>query len=280
MPTVYPPRGAVVSDVKPVSTITTQFIALLKRAGLDVRDMRGHLPTHPTKKFETRDPAKLEGLCGHHTGGPMGDWRRFKAVADYHIGPNHVSSTGCPGILYTLGIAQGGEVCIFHDLDVKTWSQGTSEIPGDENADYLATLILGNFKSDDHEGGEPTIDQMLSFLAVCKVCRSMWGYAFDYTGHFQFGKPACPGATLEGIVRAAATHVVRDQVPINVVDGDTTTFWLQGALQSLGYDPGPVDGIPGPSTRSAVCSFQKDHGLVVDGVAGPITIAAIKEAQA
>ncbi|MBD3298718.1 MAG: hypothetical protein GF341_08695 [candidate division Zixibacteria bacterium] len=48
---------------------------------------------------------------------------------------------------------------------------------------------------------------------------------------------------------------------------------IQSILKDLGgpYDPGPVDGIYGPKTTQAVRNFQGDHGLAVDGVAGPNT---------
>jgi len=56
-----------------------------------------------------------------------------------------------------------------------------------------------------------------------------------------------------------------------------TTKWLQGALNNV-LSPSPnlvVDGIYGPRTRAAVEQFQKDHGLVIDGIAGAITQAAL-----
>ena len=40
---------------------------------------------------------------------------------------------------------------------------------------------------------------------------------------------------------------------------------LQRALRRLGYDPGPVDGIPGARTRAAIRAFQADAGLPVTG---------------
>jgi len=49
----------------------------------------------------------------------------------------------------------------------------------------------------------------------------------------------------------------------------------QAQLAQLGYYPGPVDGISGSATRSAVVAFQKVHGLVPDGIAGPLTRAAL-----
>jgi hypothetical protein len=39
----------------------------------------------------------------------------------------------------------------------------------------------------------------------------------------------------------------------------------QAHLSRLGYNPGPIDGIMGPKTRTAIEAFQRDHGLPVDG---------------
>lgn len=51
---------------------------------------------------------------------------------------------------------------------------------------------------------------------------------------------------------------------------------LQATLARLGYDPGPIDGIFGMLTEQGVRLFQARHGLVVDGVVGPATYAALK----
>jgi lysozyme family protein len=58
------------------------------------------------------------------------------------------------------------------------------------------------------------------------------------------------------------------------------TAWLQASLnKALTLDhPLTVDGNFGRLTRAAVMEFQKAHGLSVDGVAGPRTIAALAAA--
>ena len=52
---------------------------------------------------------------------------------------------------------------------------------------------------------------------------------------------------------------------------------LQEQLNKLGYNCGKVDGIFGSRTESAVKAFQKDNGLVVDGIAGSKTKAKLEE---
>lgn len=48
-------------------------------------------------------------------------------------------------------------------------------------------------------------------------------------------------------------------------------FVLQDALAALGYPWGGLDGVFGPGVRSSVMTFQRDHGLVADGVVGCLT---------
>lgn len=47
---------------------------------------------------------------------------------------------------------------------------------------------------------------------------------------------------------------------------------LQGCLGALGFDAGRVDGIFGPDTKRALDEFQRNIGIVVDGVCGPGTL--------
>lgn len=50
---------------------------------------------------------------------------------------------------------------------------------------------------------------------------------------------------------------------------------LQGFLICKGYNTGGLDGDFGNQTDAAVCAFQSDNGLYVDGVAGKATFAAL-----
>jgi len=54
---------------------------------------------------------------------------------------------------------------------------------------------------------------------------------------------------------------------------------VQERLDELGYSPGPLDGLYGVATMSAVIAFQRDHGLVPDGIVGKLTRAALRRAK-
>ena len=52
---------------------------------------------------------------------------------------------------------------------------------------------------------------------------------------------------------------------------------LQEALKALGYNPGPVDGVFGERTETAVKKFQQDREIAADGVAGRVMCINIDE---
>jgi 3D (Asp-Asp-Asp) domain-containing protein len=55
----------------------------------------------------------------------------------------------------------------------------------------------------------------------------------------------------------------------------TEVVQVQQALNSKGYWCGTADGILGPNTYAAVIRFQRDAGIGVDGIVGPITRQAL-----
>lgn len=63
--------------------------------------------------------------------------------------------------------------------------------------------------------------------------------------------------------------------------GEHDTAWLQHALNVLKVEGTPLleDGSYGRRTRFAVVAFQRTHGLDPDGIAGPLTTAALEAAS-
>src|SRR5579875_162969 len=68
--------------------------------------------------------------------------------------------------------------------------------------------------------------------------------------------------------------------PPTLTPGDTgpQVKLLQRALNALGYSVGKPDGDFGPVTKTAVEKFQLAKGLAADGVVGPQTLAALRQA--
>ncbi len=46
---------------------------------------------------------------------------------------------------------------------------------------------------------------------------------------------------------------------------------IQSLLSKIGYNPGPIDGAFGQQTQAAVVAFQRNNGLVADGIVGAAT---------
>jgi len=54
-----------------------------------------------------------------------------------------------------------------------------------------------------------------------------------------------------------------------------STAWIQQRLNDLGHYGLVVDGIYGPATTAAVADYQKNHGLQIDGIAGNQTVTSL-----
>lgn len=65
-----------------------------------------------------------------------------------------------------------------------------------------------------------------------------------------------------------------DAAAFRLGDHGKAVVEIQRALAASGYDIA-VDGDFGPATEAALRSYQKDHGLEVDGLAGPAVYQAL-----
>ena len=60
---------------------------------------------------------------------------------------------------------------------------------------------------------------------------------------------------------------------------NTSDMVMQARLKGLGYDPGPIDGLVDTQTKMALMRYQRDHGLLATGFAGPATRAHLMPAS-
>ena len=67
--------------------------------------------------------------------------------------------------------------------------------------------------------------------------------------------------------------------PATVAAVDDKVAVAQQRLLELGFEPGPVDGLMGPRTRSAVRSFQRKNALKASGRLDAATLTALFPAQ-
>lgn len=101
-------------------------------------------------------------------------------------------------------------------------------------------------------------------------------------------KPELRGAIPVGdYMRERVIHYLGGESPKPQTDrptlrrGDRGAFVadLQDQLADLNFQLGAVDGIFGGMTEEAVLGFQREHGLIADGIVGPRTWEAMRHAQ-
>ena len=83
-------------------------------------------------------------------------------------------------------------------------------------------------------------------------------------------------ATILMMISFPATALATERYQIlKIGDEDNYVSDLQTQLQTLGYFDHTVTGYFGTVTQQAVIDYQSEHGLVVDGKAGPNTLSSI-----
>ena len=127
------------------------------------RDGRNLLARNPEgQKWGSRHVGSIEGMCFHQAMGGS-----LSGIAKYHTGPkSHLKAGGVESIAYTFAIEPDGRIVLCNDFNKRPWSQGFRGRAGDENADFISTLVVGDFTAGDHKAGEPTTEQLMSGLIL------------------------------------------------------------------------------------------------------------------
>jgi len=132
------------------------------------------------------------------------------------------------------------------------------------------------------------VAEIRSMLASVGLLRPETGNEFDHEVERAVrGFQQRRGLLIDGVVGPATYHVLRGATyhlgsrPLaylvsSPVHGDDV-FALQDRLTELGYDAGRPDGMFGPKTEKALRNFQRDYGLVIDGICGPATVRALRQ---
>ena len=125
---------------------------------------------------------------------------------------------------------------------------------------------------------------LLSATLVVSACGSSTGDRAASGAGIGAGAGAVVGALtgltiLEGVLIGAAagglTGALTGEDLINLGDpiwaskdkpaNASAITRVQAGLARLNYNPGPVDGVQGTQTTTAIKEYQRDHGLTVDG---------------
>jgi membrane-bound lytic murein transglycosylase B len=155
------------------------------------------------------------------------------------------------------GVRWGREVMLPSDFDYSTAGL-------DQSRPLAEWRALGLRDTNGHELGDVDLDAAVlvpsghagpAFIVYDNFRALM---AWNRSEHFAL----VVGHLADRIAGAGRPHkapvhqatVTRDQM-----------LRLQERLNSLGYDSGRPDGIPGSATRSAIRDYERDHGLIPDG---------------
>ncbi|SFP85578.1 N-acetylmuramoyl-L-alanine amidase [Amycolatopsis arida] len=140
----------------------------------------------------------------------------------------------------------------------------------------------------------PDVAEIKSVLAALDLLPAENGNGHGRHAHFDLGMEQAVrafqqrrGLITDGVVgpatyralRGASYHLGSRPLAYLVsspVHGDDV-FALQDRLTELGYDVGRPDGVFGPQTERGLRNFQRDYGLVVDGICGPGVVRALRQ---
>jgi peptidoglycan hydrolase-like protein with peptidoglycan-binding domain len=89
-------------------------------------------------------------------------------------------------------------------------------------------------------------------------------------------------ASLFGAATLPATSQVKQSADIKNLNMDAVPNLgreiirkVQATLEAKGFDPGPIDGIAGPRTKTAIRNFQERYGMKASGEIDNQTLFAL-----
>lgn len=208
-------------------------------------DISRELPRHPTKRYKKRRLSRVNKIVVHTTDR---DWSIMQ-LAEFDIGPNHISDTGCAAITYHDVIMKQGTV--FHTLPYGE----VSHHAGGYNTGSVAVAMM--FQCTNPQTGKdsyhPTVNALKALTAHCgKLCLK-----FGLTPDRVFGHRELKGT---GWFRNKyGSKRLRKTCPGLKVDLDkvrkAVAEYMQIYLRIQGYYKGKIDGDFGKNSRKALKAF-------------------------
>lgn len=146
-------------------------------------------------------------------------------------------------------------------IAIAYWKKEVVEHDAQQNTDAATYYINRGYNGlADRRTAVAAWEQKLQHANVAGLVRAVDPHAHDDVGHAAGRDPERHATTLHEGSRSDAVRA------------------LQGELTQSGYLL-RIDGDFGKQTLHAVEAFQRDHGLTVDGKAGPLTRQALQSAS-
>lgn len=206
---------------------------------MNIKDLVPELSVHPTKKIPKRSLSDIKKLVVHCT-----DWEITpQELVKYDLGPNHISSTGCPTITYHYFIARDGTVNRTALPEWITWHAGNYN-----NSSLAITLA---YKTDAlFEQGKkvipnpnniPTIQMMESLhpllALLCKTYgvippniqghRELFGTGWIFVKEHKQLRKSCPGMAvdLDLMRKNVALILQKEMIDAKLYSGKLDGIW-------------------------------------------------------
>lgn len=216
----------------------------------EVIDLSKDLPLHPTKPVKQRKD--VSRLVVHTT-----NWLiSAQELAEYDIGPNHISKTGCPSITYHYLIGQDGKVTKTADHKAITWhvgnwnrgSLGVALVYKTDSSYEKSMIRTGTGSVEADNVPSPEMMNSLVWLLV-QLCIEE-----NVTPAKVFGHRELKGTGW--FLNKKGSKRLRKTCPGMGVDLDAlrtrVTLALQKELKALGLYSGDIDGDFGKNSKKAL----------------------------
>lgn len=231
------------------------------------------VPADPSNYTKGRKGHKICKITIHHMAGILS----AKRCGELFQNPKRNASAN-------YGIGNDGQIACYVGEENRAWTSSN------RNNDYQAVTIE---VSNCGIGGNWSVSNS-AYESLIKLCtdicrRNKFTLVYDgtpngsLTRHNMFAKTTCPGPYLQSkfpeiVERVNANLNVKPAYPgylikFNLKVKSENVRKVQKRLMELGYSVGRygADGVFGNDTKKAVMSFQRTHGLGVDGIVGPLT---------
>ena len=178
-----------------VTLLLWMLTIAMRSAPFWIRDLRSRLPRHPSRRYGKRTLDRIEQVIIHHSTGPI--TQTPLSIARYHVGPNHISNEGIPGIAYHYIIDRQANVFQTQDLETISW-----HVSG-QNTRSIGICFIGNY-----DELEPTDRQMLQLLKLIRYLNRRLGRPLEIAGHRDYANKSCPGDNMDVNWINAQIHLV------------------------------------------------------------------------
>jgi len=220
------------------------------------------LPWHSSRQWSKRNESSINKIIIHQE---LGDGN-IERVNNYHINSNHISEKGCPHFCYHYGIEKDGTIKQVNHISDITWhTKG-------QNTTGIGIMVVGNFRGVDNiNGEEPEEVQMQALNYLVNWLRKEYNLPKKALhGHSDFGKPACPGFTIDKWI---ADYKTNDETVSNLLSINE----IQSKLKLLGFYKGYITNLLDFETIDAIKEFQSSNSLQPTGFADERTCRMIIE---